>query len=648
MSQINNVLGIEVRRRLQDISDIKVDSDESRKRSINAEEKADDAAHRSDITKKQLEEALKEGDQPVELQTLRVDPVTGEVYGTASDRFEANQRLNARLMEDLAVNVKAFGVKGDNIADDTSAIREVVHYATENNKELFFPLSSGYKTTDTILIPSNVNVVMESPIILDADGVPAMVIGQKDMVNYAKKLKLNVRKAAVSGWEDESETGIQLINNNDTEIIIPEARGFTKGVELLGAGEGFSYCKIYLGSLINNKIALDLLNESFDSLIGWCNENLFYGGRFTCFSGVGVDKSRYGVRITSKDSTNLFNNNNRFYSPSFELNQKVAGPGEALPILVENGGSNYFLNYRDEGNGEYTAKVLNPSRHNHFSVGFIDSNKSVKVDDKSIYPSSFVEDLKDASVFKQPLKSIFNSGNLKEKSNPYNPADGSIFIPGVHIGNSANIDVYKNRSDVKAVSDYVEIAGTSGIGIFIDTSKNKKFYVEKDTVTGFRGLTYIICFDESGKVIPETTEPLVKTNSSDNPVTYDAANLTFGGGYRNVLNNNDIGYFQVADQVKKIRVIFGRRSASIPIRIKSFSVYTLDKHNCSAWTGLTNFVNEGESLAIGPPTSGYWGRGKRFYNDRTTPSNFLGWVCTVEGTPGSWKGFGLIETWRDD
>src|SRR5699024_6439037 len=76
------------------------DSDESRERSIEAKEDAEEAKHRSDITKKQLEQALIEDDQVYEVQTLRVDPVTGETYSTAADRFEANQiDLNDKISE---------------------------------------------------------------------------------------------------------------------------------------------------------------------------------------------------------------------------------------------------------------------------------------------------------------------------------------------------------------------------------------------------------------------------------------------------------------------------------------------------------------------------------------------------------------------
>lgn len=43
------------------------------------------------------------------------------------------------------------------------------------------------------------------------------------------------------------------------------------------------------------------------------------------------------------------------------------------------------------------------------------------------------------------------------------------------------------------------------------------------------------------------------------------------------------------------------------------------------------------------PTSGVWNRGDRVLNSAPTAAGYAGWVCVVGGSPGIWKGFGLIE-----
>jgi hypothetical protein len=58
-------------------------------------------------------------------------------------------------------------------------------------------------------------------------------------------------------------------------------------------------------------------------------------------------------------------------------------------------------------------------------------------------------------------------------------------------------------------------------------------------------------------------------------------------------------------------------------------------------------AEEGGRLAYsypsGIPTAGTWKVGDKIYNVTPTPGGYEGWVCTTAGTPGTWKGFGLIQ-----
>lgn len=59
-------------------------------------------------------------------------------------------------------------------------------------------------------------------------------------------------------------------------------------------------------------------------------------------------------------------------------------------------------------------------------------------------------------------------------------------------------------------------------------------------------------------------------------------------------------------------------------RIKSFDVPKNDLHGSF------------------PPSLGYHERGERCWNTAPSSGGYVGWVCTATGTPGTWKGFGLI------
>lgn len=43
------------------------------------------------------------------------------------------------------------------------------------------------------------------------------------------------------------------------------------------------------------------------------------------------------------------------------------------------------------------------------------------------------------------------------------------------------------------------------------------------------------------------------------------------------------------------------------------------------------------------PTSGTWTKGCVIYNSAPAAGNYIGWICVTSGTPGTWKGFGLIQ-----
>lgn len=44
------------------------------------------------------------------------------------------------------------------------------------------------------------------------------------------------------------------------------------------------------------------------------------------------------------------------------------------------------------------------------------------------------------------------------------------------------------------------------------------------------------------------------------------------------------------------------------------------------------------------PLSGYYQVGDKVSNTNPTPGSYLGWVCTGTGSPGTWKGYGLIQS----
>lgn len=57
---------------------------------------------------------------------------------------------------------------------------------------------------------------------------------------------------------------------------------------------------------------------------------------------------------------------------------------------------------------------------------------------------------------------------------------------------------------------------------------------------------------------------------------------------------------------------------------------------------IVGALNNPDEFAAAAPTTGTWKVGNRVYNNAPASGQPIGWVCTVAGTPGTWKAWGTI------
>lgn len=50
------------------------------------------------------------------------------------------------------------------------------------------------------------------------------------------------------------------------------------------------------------------------------------------------------------------------------------------------------------------------------------------------------------------------------------------------------------------------------------------------------------------------------------------------------------------------------------------------------------------AVATAAPVAGTWARGAIVWNSEPSAGGFIGWVCVVAGTPGTWEAWGAIES----
>lgn len=489
---------------------------------------------------------------------------------------------------------------------------------------LYFPANVAHTTAATVTVPAGIHVIMDGTLTyIGALYEPCIIIGASGVSNAAVNIKIRVARDVQADWMSEACIGALIYNCSISNIHIELASKFTIGVQFMGSAAGFGYNNVTLGYLSNNKIGLDVNNE----LGGWANENVYINGRFSVSTGVHVNLDRWGVRITSKAA--YHNNNNVFIKPSFELN-KPNITADAYPILIDYGIYNSFWKIRNEGNTNTAiATMNNSSAHNQITSGYGD----VFIVDNSTNPTTDYEAIRDVLTSKGAP--IFLSGALHKRAAYYDGAT-NVNVPGVHLVNTSNSTPYTNRGSIVINNDHLDFAA-GGVGIFIDTTNQKRFVVKRDCMIGYGGRVAVRCYDAAGVILTsaDAGHPYVKGQA--NQVFGWSSNA--GGVYQTGGDSTSNCYFIVGADVAYIDVLLLKGTNNLKIR--AFAVHGVDNLQSAAWTGVEEII-PGANIATVAPSAGTWAAGRVIYNAAPSSGQPIGWVCTVAGTPGTWLGFGVL------
>lgn len=551
--------------------------------------------------------------------------------------------------------------------------------------ELYFPLCGGYKITSTITVPNGISIRMKAPLIyVGTENIPALVIGSEGtLTNSNLELYLQVIRHTLSDWSSESCIGIQFLNINESQIFIKQVRKFTIGVQFVGENKkGNAYNSIILGSLNGNKIALDLVARYG----GWTNENSFFNGRIWVSNEQNIGKSRYGVRLKNIDAENpnfvastvyniddlvqangkvykvtsggisgevapshttetyrngtlifqfMYNinqlNNNVMWKPSFELQFSNSFPGEAIPIIIENGYQNTFRSCRSDSNDRTLARVLNESTENKIEFGY--SSHLDKVDDQSLYPATKL-DITRRLLIDDPGSAICAFHNIQKKACLYD-GTSTTHVGGMFLGNSGSANIYKALDKIIIHDDYIELGPARALGIFVNTSIVKRFLIRREVITENEGRVAIRCYNSFGT--PLTNDASYVRSMSYNRFFFDP---NYGGVYKTGTDHSEDLYINIDDEVTKVAILFV--NGTNPIKIRGFSIHSLDGHHASVSCGYHEIIPD-INLGTAAPTSGTWPKGKIVLNDNKMELGSKGnkyiidsWECIVAGTPGIW------------
>ena len=217
---------------------------------------------------------------------------------TSPDRVVDENGISIKnLINDIYINVKQFGAKGDGITDDTKSIQEGIDYCSTNSKILFFPF--GVYNVTTLLLKNGVKGYTSKGATLKAiskagEGVLACNMSDRIENCFIEKFTIDCNGLGRRGI---------FINGNNIKISDNYIYGLDNPVN---SEQGIRLYKNSCNNIIeNNKILMGVDNPfgKFPSLTGIHA----VGGSVNIYAG--LDNNDEVIPATNKCDNNIIKNN---------------------------------------------------------------------------------------------------------------------------------------------------------------------------------------------------------------------------------------------------------------------------------------------------------------------------------------------------
>ncbi|MED3711642.1 glycosyl hydrolase family 28-related protein [Peribacillus frigoritolerans] len=325
-------------------------------------------------------------------------------------------KKNTLKIEDIVVNVKSFGAKGDGVTDDTKAITLAMNYAKSysNKKKLpiYFPPNGTYKTSAPLSLYSG---------LFFHSSHNNSEFGNKAIISNTNTDIFNFPNSDVT---DISLIGIEFRGNaitkstNVFQIQSHEKTGFILKYSLI-ANCGFNYFKqVIKGRVLGVKIQKNYINNGLGSFVLSGSDSILSENFIDNNSS--VPKNDFLVRFRNL-SLSKFENN--YLTGSIQ-----EGKG-CIPFMMEGGQGNIISrNWFDysEGSGMYLVNTEGHTIRDNFFRGNIrnpfDLHTAIItiLDTRNIYfgGNLFIDQFSDANTFAF-RKSKIGTDNITIRDNVY-------------------------------------------------------------------------------------------------------------------------------------------------------------------------------------------------------------------------------------
>lgn len=499
------------------------------------------------------------------------------------------------------INVDDYGAVGDGITDDLQAFTNAITECTLTGKDFYVP-NKTYYISDSIIFDSiNYNINFNGRVKYTGNSAAIIINNSGE-----KTIKVNAIGDPLS--YTAGSIGVLIKKSYNNNIFSDYIGGFETAFKLNAEGS-IAYNRIYLGYLHNNMYGIYI--NSINS--GWCNENIFIGGRIQLDGANPLYKVGIGIYI--KADNGYRPNSNRFI--------KFSAEETGVAVKLDAGQRNFF----DDIRVEKAVKILQASNNafcNKMTVSYGLDTDITRIDDTSGTKTNTIE-------FTEYYNKICIYSNHDIIKGAYSNDSKATFNDSYLCGlvNSGGTPVIGQMRNFSSIDYCLNKSNNAVLGIVIDTTNHKQFSIKPYTEgTNYKAMC--VLWDSSNNIISTGVD-----TSTDTAIRNygDSASLGFNYWYSGGQTSGAECNITVPDTCVKMFIGIIENS-----KLSGFDIYACVNYPRSSIFGVINETNIiGSQLAYGLAT-------------KPTKASYTGAYCpNIDSANPTLKGwFYDGSAWQDD